>query len=96
MEFIYTLPLYVKVRCIIMIKKENVEYYIQLVNSLLKELGITYELEFNARNGYKAIDKKMEHGADTLATGLTTKESYLIACSIYEVLNDIKKEVDKK
>ena len=77
------------------ITKENVEYYIQLVNSLLKEFGVNYQLKFNSRNSYKAIDKKLEHGDNTLATGLTTKESYLILCSICEVLNDIKQEVDK-
>ena len=78
-----------------MIKKENVEYYIQLVNSLLKEFGVNYQLEFNSRNSYKAIDKKLVHGANTLATGLTTKEAYLVIHAIFEVLNDIKQEVDK-
>lgn len=78
------------------ITNENVEYYINIVNNLLTEFGVNYQLEFNSRNGYKAIDKKLAHGANTLATGLTTKESYLILSSIYEVLNDIKKEVGKK
>ena len=77
------------------ITKENIEYYINIINNLFNECELNYQLEFNSRNGYKAIDKKMEHGTDTLATGLTTKEAYLIAHSICDVLIDIKREVEK-
>ena len=72
------------------ITKGNVEYYINIVNNLLTEFRVNYQLEFNSRNGYKAIDKKLDHGANTLATGLTTKEAYLIIHAIFEVLNDMK------
>ena len=78
------------------VSKNMIEYNINIANSLLKELGVnTYELEFNSRNGYKAIDKKMKHGSDTLETGLTTRETYQIINALVNVLADIKKEVDK-
>lgn len=77
------------------ITKEDIDYYISIANNLLKELGIQdYELTFTSRYDYKAIDIKLKHGAKTIATGLTTKESYKIVLAIADVLNDIKKEVD--
>lgn len=78
------------------VTKDMIEYKINIANLLLKELGVnTYELEFNSRNGYKAIDKKKEHGSDTLETGLTSREVYQIIKALVNILADIKKEVDK-
>lgn len=77
------------------VTKDNVNYYISVANNLLKEFGMQdYELTFTSRYDYKAIDIKLKHGAKTLATGLTTKESYKIVLAIVDILNDIKIEVD--
>lgn len=77
------------------INKDDVNYYVAIANNLLKDFGMQdYELEFTSRNGYKAIDIKLKHGAKTLATGLSTKEAYKIVLSIVDILNDLKKEVD--
>lgn len=78
------------------INKDNVNYYVAIANNLLKEFGMQdYELEFTSRNGYKAIDIQLKHGAKTLASGLSTKESYKIVLAIVDILTDIKKEVDR-
>ena len=73
--------------------KEDVIFYLDRVNEILKKQGKDYYYHFSSRYGYKAINKCYyeNSGASDFRTGLTTKEAYNIIYSIYEALTDLQR-----
>ena len=59
------------------------------VNSYLEELGSTMKLDYQGRNGYRAIDA---NSGRTISTGMTTKTLNEVARALDEVLYQVVRE----
>lgn len=71
----------------------DVRFYLEKLNEVLKEMGKDYLYVLSLRYGYKAIDIYSSDGRimrGTLRSGLTTGEAYDIAYSLFQVVYTLK------
>ena len=76
---------------------EEVRFYIERINEILRKEGKDYYYNYTSRYGYKAIDicYYANSGCSDFMTGLTTGEAYNIAYSMYLTLEEEKRDENK-